>query len=298
MHSHGSHRHADGSTSQLGAFEHEALAAALEVEARLTTGLTEEALGSCASRFAASGHIVRRIIDLGCGPGIGTLQLARAFPAATVLAVDGSRTILDLAAVRVRDEPRIALEQLDLDGDLTGLGQGDLVWAAMVLHHAEEPVETLVRVRSLLKPGALLCILERAEPTWLDLRDDLGRPGLWDRLIAARGSGLESIDMRLPGATRATEYPLMLAAAGLELVDQRLLACTVPAPAGAAGNEFLVRHLGAIYRELVDLAEPADAEALGELVEAVRANPEGRWDGAEVTLSRRLFIARSTGATR
>ena len=67
----------------------------------MTAGLADEAITLCADRFAAAGITVRRVIDLGCGPGVGTALLAEAFPSATVVAVDSSAAMLARAEARV-----------------------------------------------------------------------------------------------------------------------------------------------------------------------------------------------------
>ena len=287
MHAHGHH----------GVFDSERLAAVLEVEGEMTSGLTEEAIAVCSDLLAAEGHDVRRIIDLGCGPGVGTTLLARAFGSATVLAVDGSRAMLERAearAARAGHADRITSLQLDLDHERQSLGRCDLLWAAMAIHHAEDEVATLARARSRLEPGGLLCVLERADPTSIRLAGELGRPGIWDRVVAARGAWFENARKSLPGAMNAEAYPSMLAEAGLELVDERRLASTVSAPQDAATHEFIARHLAGTVRDLSSVAEHRDVEALGELVDATLPFPAGRWDDAEVTFSRRLFIARSS----
>jgi SAM-dependent methyltransferase len=276
--------------SHAGAFESEAVAAALEIEGELTAGLAQSALVDCAKLFAAAGHVVRRIVDLGCGPGVSTVQLARAFPAADVVGVDGSQAMLDRAVARRGHRPRITWEQLDLNDDLARLGRFDLVWTAMVVHHADDPVGLLSRIGPLMDQGGLLCILERAGPTSISLDDDLGRPGIWGRLAAARRSpGSTGAD--LPGAAYAGRFPSLLAAADLELIAQRWLESKVPVPAGTASDEFVARHLSGTDRELGPLAEPGDAAALRRLVESMPSSRRQRWGCAEVTISRRLFIA-------
>ncbi len=149
---------------------------------------------------------------------------------------------------------------MDLDGDLQALGACDLVWAAMAIHHADDEVATLRRIRKLLRPQGLLCVLERADPMVVRLADDLGRPGLWDRL-----EWFEPARPTLPGALNAERYPTMLAAAGLEVLVSRTLSGTVTAPDDAATHAFLQARL---------------------------PPPHPRWDGAEITSTRKLFIAR------
>ncbi|MDA0158726.1 class I SAM-dependent methyltransferase [Solirubrobacter ginsenosidimutans] len=276
-----------------GAFELERIAAALEVEGQLTSGLTSEAIALCADRFATTGDTVRRVIDLGCGPGVGTALLAERFESATVVAVDGSAAMLARAeaiAARLGVADRVETRALDLDGDdLQALGTFDLAWAAMAIHHARDEVATLTNLRQLLLPHGLVCVLEREDATIVRLADDLGRPGIWDRLQAARRG---RVSPSLPGASNAERYPAMLAAAGLEVVVSDTLSDTVTAPDDAPTHAFLRAQLRGSLRDLVGVADPADLDALRACVEATPVHPDGRWDGAAVTSSRKRFIAR------
>jgi trans-aconitate methyltransferase len=284
------HGHSHG-----GSFDTERIAAALEVEGELASGVVDEAIALCADRFAAAGVTVRRVLDLGCGPGVATTQLAQRFPAATVVAADGSAAMLARAKARTDRlglAARVQTRPVDLDGDLQALGTCDLAWAGMAVHHAEDEVATLTSIRGLLRPQGLVCLLERADPMVVRLVDDLGRPGLWDRLEAARSEWFERARPRLPGAMNAERYPDMLAAAGLEIVASRTLTGTVTAPDDTATHTFLLARLRGTGGNLADIADAADLEALRAWVEATPAHPDGRWDGATVTSSRKLFVAR------
>jgi SAM-dependent methyltransferase len=295
MHAHGHHHQpAEGSHGEV--FDSERFAAILEAEGEMTAGLAEDAIAVCADLFAAGRHDVRRIIDLGCGPGVGTSLLARAFRLATLLVVDGSPTMLERTRARAAREgqaDRVTALQLDLDDDdLQSLDRCDLVWAAMAIHHAEDEAATLANAGSRLRPGGLLCVLERADPPSIRLADELGRPGIWDRVVAAGPAGSEGAGRSLPGAARAEAYPAMIAAAGLELLDERRLAGTVSAPRDAAAHEFIARHLAETVRNVASVVDRSDAEALRALLDTTSPFPAGRWDGAELTFSRRLFVAR------
>jgi trans-aconitate methyltransferase len=274
-HAHGSHGHA-------GAFDDERHVRRLEAEARLASGPHGEAARLCDEQLARSGVTAGRVLDLGCGPGVATTLLAQQFPSARVVAVDGSATMLTRAealAVEHGVGGRVETRLIDLDGDLQPLGTADLVWAAMALHHAVDEVATLHEVRRLLGAQGLLCVLERADPTIVQLATDLGRPGLWNRLAAAWST------RALPGG--AGRYPELLDAAGLDVVDARTLCDTVAAPDDAATRAFVAGQLTAAVRALDGLADPADIEALLGWVDAPSSH------AATVTSSRELLIARA-----
>ena len=284
--------------SHAGHFDSEEIAAALEVEGQLTSGLAAEAIASCAALFEAQGRVVERIVDFGSGPGVDTALLAKRFPSATVVAADGSPAMLARVAARARGlglADRVGTRAIDLDGDLGVVGSCDLAWSAMAIHHAEDEVATLGRIRETLRPQGLLCLLERADPTSVRLGNDLGRPGIWDRLEEARTEWSERARPTLPGASNTERYSNMLGSAGLEVVASRTLADTVTAPEDPATRDFLNAQLRATARNVADFAEAADLQALASVVDE---RHDARWEGATVTSSRRLFVARPADAGR
>ena len=80
-------------------FDWAAMVTLTEREAEVLGGFLDEAT-AVAALAAGDGLDVRRIIDIGSGPGVGTCALAERFRAATVVAADGS------ADARKRDGPR------------------------------------------------------------------------------------------------------------------------------------------------------------------------------------------------
>src|SRR4051812_22654423 len=89
----GHHHHHDAD------FDWQALADKLEVDGTLVLPL----VGSVVSDLKAAGldpDRVTHVLDVGCGPGVVTCELARRFPAATVSGLDSSGELL--ARVRRR----------------------------------------------------------------------------------------------------------------------------------------------------------------------------------------------------
>jgi len=80
---------------------------------------------------------VRRVIDIGAGPGVASAIFAGLFPGAEVLAADREQALLDRAA---DDLPAL-------------LGDADVVWAGQVLHHLPDQREAVRRVAALVRPG-------------------------------------------------------------------------------------------------------------------------------------------------
>ena len=140
----------------------------------------------------------------GAARASGRFSSCRRSPPRTVLGVDGSRTILDRAKTRASNEPRITWQQLDLSGDLASLGRCDLVWAAMVIHHADDAAALLARISSLLERGGLLCVLERDDST------------AYPSMLAEAGFELPNSD-----DSRAPAIPRLRSAGGCSSPDRR-----------------------------------------------------------------------------
>lgn len=274
------------------AFQDDRMAALIEAEGELAAGLTDQAMSLCVDLLSMEQAGVRRLADLGCGPGVATSSLAKAFAGATVVGVDGSPVMLARAADRAaRDgvSGRVELQSLDLNDDLRALGTFDLVWAALALHHAADEQDALKNFAALLRPEGLLCLLERADPMVVRPAHDLGQPGIWDRVEAAQSAWFERTRGLQPGVTNVADYGEMLKQADLDLLDTRTLTCTVTAPDGSGLRAVIGRYLRAALRNLRSDLRPADTEALASADERVT---EVAWGDALVTSTRMLFIAR------
>ncbi|HXY67711.1 MAG TPA: trans-aconitate 2-methyltransferase [Mycobacterium sp.] len=94
----------------------------------------------------------RRVVDLGCGPGNLTLQLARRWPDAVVEAVDSSPEMVAAAVERGLDAAV---------GDLrtwTPQGDTDVVLSNAALHWVPEHDELMVRWAEQLDAGAWIAV--------------------------------------------------------------------------------------------------------------------------------------------
>lgn len=106
-------------------------------------------------------HDTDRILDFGCGPGTLTFRLLQF--SQDITGVDISREFIKLAQRRNRIERRgINFKHIDSDNldSLQLLGKFDVVLMFDVVHHLENPVQTLNHLSSCLKQGGLLIIFE------------------------------------------------------------------------------------------------------------------------------------------
>src|SRR3954447_18485653 len=163
MHEHHQHDHAHGHLD----FAAPEAAAFAEVEGEALSALTAAAIDAVAAQGARLGLAVRRVIDVGCGPGVGSCLLAERFPAATVVAADGSPAMLERAAaraVRLGIDDRISTLRVELPRGLAALDRADLVFASMVVHHVGNEADALAGIRRLLPGGGLVALVEHGGP--------------------------------------------------------------------------------------------------------------------------------------
>ena len=111
------------------------------------------------------------VLELGCGTGNLSLQLARKFPAASLMLVDGSfemiavtRSRIEDAGIRPVNEPAylaVRFEELALPGD-----SFDLVVSSISLHHVADKAGMYRRIRAVLRAGGRFCFADqiRGEP--------------------------------------------------------------------------------------------------------------------------------------
>lgn len=286
-HSHSHHTHA--------VFHDDAMAVMLEAEGEFAAGLTSQAIARCDELVEPPAAPMRRIVDLGCGPGVAATQLAEAFDRAEVVGVDGSQAMLERANARVarRDlAERVQWVALNLNDELSSLGTFDLVWSALALHHTADERTALGNFVKLVAPNGLLCLLERADPLVAHPANELGHPGLWQRVEAAQRAWYERERSSLPGSSDSASYADMLRDAGLDLLEERVLTDTVYASETTALRSVLVRYIGAALRNLRDALDPDDVHALAA---AAKRAADIDWGETSVTSSRSLFIARRSG---
>lgn len=104
-------------------------------------------------------------LDLGGGPGLVALSLARRFPNSTGVLFDFPETAKvaydNIVAEGV--EHRIEVQLGDLNQQSPN-GQFDLIWCSSVLHFLDDATSAIKRISALLKPNGILLILH-AEQT-------------------------------------------------------------------------------------------------------------------------------------
>ncbi|MFF3846325.1 methyltransferase domain-containing protein [Streptomyces sp. NPDC002328] len=133
-----------------------------------------------------------RVLDVGCGPGTITADLAALVPDGHVTAVDNAPAVLDLARATVAERGLTGVEfavtdvhALDHPDDAF-----DVVHAHQVLQHVGDPVRALREMRRVTRPGGLVAARDSdyAAMTWYPASPGMdGWLDLYRRVARANG---------------------------------------------------------------------------------------------------------------
>ena len=125
-----------------------------ELWARLPDDLRPPDLELRAAFLIANIRAGDRVLDLGCGQGDFTAQIARI--GAEVLGLDVAQAALERAR---RRHPGLEFGLTEIDGPLPlADGSRDVVWASEVIEHVADTARWLSEVRRVLTPGGRLLL--------------------------------------------------------------------------------------------------------------------------------------------
>lgn len=269
-HHHGHGAGHGGGEVHLGTADWEAMAENLEREGALLLGFLTDAVTWAQELLGPDGPPVRRVLDIGSGPGIGTCELARLLPDAEVVAVDGSQALLDRTRQRAAAHGvagRVGTHLAELPGGLDDVEPAEVIWASMSLHHVTDEVAMLRRLRDLLVPAGVLVIAEFAEPTRV-LPDDLdvGRPGLAGRLQAAGAAWFAALRAGL-GADLSADLPSQLTEAGFDVLGSKRLRLDFGPPLSGDALQVALAQLRRGRAQLADRLDEDDLRAIDVLLD-------------------------------
>lgn len=282
-----------------------ALAAQLQLEAEVLAPCLRAAAAWVRDQAGGPGvSTLRRVLDLGSGPGVTTALLAEAFPEAQVVAVDRSRGLLALAQERAESEgvaERVVVHVADLATDLGDVGQADVIWASMVLHHLANREEAIRRFADRLRPGGLLAIVE-AGTTSSFLPDELsvGRRGLDGRLAAAAAEGRASRRKALPDSTESDDADIatLFRRAELEPVAERTFAVRCDPPLAPEAQRLAHQTLTRLSFLASDRLDAEDRDALAVLLDRTSDASIYRGTHVHLHIDRAAYLARKPRGAR
>jgi SAM-dependent methyltransferase len=153
------------------------------------------------------------VLDVGCGPGTITVDLAARVAPGQVTAVERTDDVLDLARaeVRERNQSNVSFATSDVHALDFPDDSFDVAHAHQVLQHVSDPVQALRELRRVCVPGGIVAVRDadyagmiwfpRFPPLdhWLDLYDRAarvngGEPNAGRRLLSwAQDAGFDNI---------------------------------------------------------------------------------------------------------
>jgi excisionase family DNA binding protein len=148
------------------------------------------------------------VADIGAGTGYLTLELAK--KAAQVFAVDNSSQMLSIAREEAGKAGITNIRFLEGNAEKLPLEPGtvDLVYANMLLHHVNDPLQVFKEMYRILKPGGMVMVTDivEHEHTWLrqeksDLWLGFSKDDLWEWIKEA---GFENIQVKEAGCDCCT----------------------------------------------------------------------------------------------
>jgi ubiquinone/menaquinone biosynthesis C-methylase UbiE len=103
-----------------------------------------------------------RVLEAGCGVGAQTVTLARNSPEARITSIDLSEASVAAAsaAVQAAGLTNVELQRADLFALPFTPESFDHVFVCFVLEHLAAPVEALLRLKTMLRPGGTLTVIE------------------------------------------------------------------------------------------------------------------------------------------
>ncbi|MET7890097.1 class I SAM-dependent methyltransferase [Streptomyces mirabilis] len=232
----------------------------------------------------------RRIVDLGCGTGAGTLALLERFPEAQLTAVDLSAAHLNrlrakAAAAGAADRVRIVRADLDATA-WPELGTPELVWASASMHHMPDPDRTLRQVHDLLAPGGLFAVVELAGfPRFLP--EDA--PGLEERCHAALDHHHAE---QVPH--RGADWGTKLTKAGFTVEGERTVTVDIGPPRTDAAGRYALSSLRRMRGGVASALTAEDLAALDRLLDTGGPHSILRRIDLRVRTERTVWAARRT----
>lgn len=291
-HGHGHAAHGHGPDA--GDFDWDVMGPMLEQNAELGLGQYGEAARWVAGLPAA--REVRRVLDVGSGPGVITCLLAEVFPEAEVIAVDGTPALLERARARAERlglGDRVRTIHAELPQDLGKLVEADLIWAGNSLHHMGDQRGVLAGFAGLLRPGGAVALVEGGLPTRQLPRDiGIGGAGLEARIDAASADWFADMRAALPDARQETEdWNALFCAVGLKPQGTRSFLLDLPAPLTTLAREHVVETFARQREVLADRLSEEDLAVIDRLLDP--ADPAGlhRRDDVFVLSARTVQVA-------
>ena len=165
------------------------------------------------------------ILDVGCGPGYASLDLAEIVgPAGSVMAIDKSERCLNALASKSveRGLHNVTTQRVDLEIAEFPRIRADRIWCRWVLCFVKNPREVLAKMAAALKPGGSMILHEYFDyATWraVPLCPELDEYVRAVMLSWRAGGGEPDISLQLPSWLQELGFELRHTRALVDLVE-------------------------------------------------------------------------------
>ena len=207
---------------------------------------------------------VRKIVDVGCGPGNSTELLTARYPGAEVIGLDNSPAMLEEARRRL---PRVRFESANADVWVPNADVG-LVFANAIYQWVPRHLEHLPRVLAALPVGATLAVQmpdNLSEPTHRLMRE-VAAAGPWSERLAAAArdplpraavyyDAFQPLSARIDIWRTTYHHVLRGAEAIVEFVSSTGLRPFLDPLSDAERKDFIARYTAAIAAAYPSLAD-------------------------------------------
>ena len=165
------------------------------------------------------------VIDIGCGDGVLTEQIARA--GAKVIGLDASADMIEAARARGLDAFVADCQSLDLDRQVDRFGQFDAAFSNAALHWMLDPTGVARGVFRLLRPGGRFVGEMGGEGNIATLRRGIRAE------LTERGYAVPAEDPQWYASP--AEFKAVYGAAGFAGIEAQLIERPTPLPTGVRG---------------------------------------------------------------
>ena len=124
-----------------------------------------------------------RILDVGCGPGFYVAELLdEVGPNGSIVGLDGSATMLAVAAKRSEGKPNVAFREADATALPVGDGEFDAALCVQVLEYVPDATAALRELRRALRPGGRVLVWD---VDWATVSWHSSDPARMERVLEA-----------------------------------------------------------------------------------------------------------------
>lgn len=130
----------------------------------------------------------KKVLDLGCGSGIITHELAQQVYPGQVVGLDISQALLDKGQLAYSEQVNkehkidICFQQGSIYALPFSEASFDIVYARLLFQHLDRPLEALKNIFHVLKPGGVVCIVD-VDKDWSSLYPEPASSPLLDQAI-------------------------------------------------------------------------------------------------------------------